>query len=303
MKNLSLFLVALVAAIAAALLTHLLLDSPKTASEAPGDWSQRLAALEKLANDSQADREELSKALTALQQRLDLQSGPAPARTTSAGDLDAAVARWMEQHQGGALASEDPVASAGDADGLTVEGAMDQLLNPSLSWDQREAVWKKIRDSGMLDAVIAEMEARAAANPGSAELQLALGDAYLQPIFTGKGGPEAGEWATKADHAFDRALAINPQYWDARFSKAVSLSFWPAVLGKQGEAIHQFEVLLDQQGGSSVRPEFAQTYMFLGNLYQQTGRGDRALEVWNQGLALYPDSADLRSQVDNSTPH
>ena len=106
-----------------------------------------------------------------------------------------------------------------------------------------------------------------------------FGRAYLQKLFTVGGGPEAGVWGTKADKAFDGALAIDDHNWDARFAKAVSLSFWPPMLGKQNEAIKNFEVLVEQQSAQSSKSEFAQTYYFLGNMYTQTGDKDKAL-VW-----------------------
>ncbi|TAH37433.1 MAG: hypothetical protein EYC70_10715 [Planctomycetota bacterium] len=293
MKPFPLLLAAAAVAVGASAMTRLVLDGP-AAAPADDRLEERIAGLEARLAEDRAQREELTRSLASLQQRLDLLSaGPAPARVAADADIDAAVARWMAQN------AQDPaMAPAVEPAAMTVADAMAQLMSPDLGYEEREELWKKIRDAGLLEEVIAEMETLAAANPANAELQFALGNAYLQPIFAGEGGPQAGVWATKSDAAFDRALEINPQYWDARFSKAVSLSFWPPVLGKQGEAIQQFEMLLQQQAGSSVRPEYAQTYMFLGNLYQQIGNPQRALEVWNQGLGAFPSDAELRRQVE-----
>jgi hypothetical protein len=239
----------------------------------------------------------LAERLAALESRLDLAAGAA--RGVGAADLDAAVARWMERRgadagagtgaAGGAAAKESASAAA-----LSLEDAVAQVLATGQDELARAELWKTVREAGLLEDVIAELERRAAADPGNAGLQVALGEAYLQPIFAGEQGPMAGVWATKADQAYDRALAIDPGHWHARFNKAVSLSFWPPVLGKQGEAIRQFEVLLEQQQASPLRPEHLQTYLFLGNLYEQTGDAARALEVRRQGLALFPDSAELQ---------
>ena len=122
--------------------------------------------------------------------------------------------------------------------------------------------------------------------------------AYLQKLFDiGGASPEVGDLATQADLAFDRALELDPQNWDARFTKAVALSNWPAFLGRQPEAIAQFETLLAQQENSPPNPQYAQTYLFLGNMYVQTGERAKAIETWQSGLARYPDDAALLEQL------
>ncbi len=80
-------------------------------------------------------------------------------------------------------------------------------------------------------------------------------------------------------------------------SKAVSLSNWPAFLGKQPEAIRQFEILRQQQASGTAQSSHAQTYYYLGNMYQQTGEPDKALATWRDGLARFPDYEPLRRQL------
>ena len=106
------------------------------------------------------------------------------------------------------------------------------------------------------------------------------------------------EWSAKADKAFDKALEVDDEHWEARFNKAVSLSNWPAFLGKSGEAIRQFEILVAQQEGSGkTRGGFDQTYHFLGNMYQQIGETDKAAAIWARGRELYPDSRPILEQL------
>lgn len=164
-------------------------------------------------------------------------------------------------------------------------------------WD---ALWNEIRNAKQLDEVIALLEESVKADPQNTDAKVDLGNGYLQKTFAAGGGPEAGKWAMKADKSFDDALAIDPNHWEARFTKAVSLSFWPAALGKQGEAIKHFEALMGQQEREAPQAHHAQTYMFLGNLYNQTGKGDRAVETWKKGLAAFPDNAELKKQIENS---
>ncbi len=102
----------------------------------------------------------------------------------------------------------------------------------------------------------------------------------------------------KADEAFDAALARDDHHWDARFSKAVSPSFWPPLFGKQAEAIEHFETLMGQQEALPQQgPKHAQTYLLLGNLYQQQGNNDKALATWNDGTQLFPDNHELAARV------
>ncbi len=180
---------------------------------------------------------------------------------------------------------------------------MQELLDPSLTREEKMAKWKAINAAGALDEVVAMFEEFAKEHPGSAGAQVDLGGAYLQKVFKAGNGPEAGVWATKADKAFDAALGIDDHSWDARFSKAVSLSFWPPVFGKQTEAIKNFEVLAEQQAQQPSDPKYAQTWLLLGNLYQQLGKSDQALATWQKGLAAFPENASLLQQIANAQGH
>ena len=104
-----------------------------------------------------------------------------------------------------------------------------------------------------------------------------------------------------ADKAFDTALDLDPEHWDARFTKAVSLSFWPPITGKQPEAVSNFQTLIAQQEKSGVtQPHYAQSYLLLGNLYLQQGKTDLAMQTYQQGLGLFPDHGDLKSQLESA---
>ena len=124
---------------------------------------------------------------------------------------------------------------------------------------------------------------------------------FLQKTQLSGNGPEAGLWAMKADQAFDDILALDEQHWDARFTKAVALSFWPPIFGKQSEAIRQFEVLREQQRHQTPSAGHGQTYLLLGNLYQQMGQTEKALQVWQEGAGIFPDMAELQAQIDASS--
>jgi tetratricopeptide (TPR) repeat protein len=184
-----------------------------------------------------------------------------------------------------------------DAAPVTLANALAELQNRELDFMSRETLWQKIREAKLTDQVVAELEKLAKADPKNPTAQVDLGNAYLKKLSEVPPGPMQGIWGNKADRAFDAALESDPEHWEARFTKAVSLSFWPPNLGKQGEAIKHFETLVSQQEGRAPKSDFAQTYMFLGNMYQQIGKSDKALETWRKGAALFPENASLKKQI------
>ena len=272
------------------------------APEAGDDPAQQaaLAAAER-------ERDQLRSRLEELERRLLMAPAPEAAGRTPVIDdaaLQRAVAAWMEQYGAGlaAAASAEMAETAGaDADAPPafedVDSAFAALLADGLDFDDRSALWQRIREAGLTEEVLEALEQYAEDNPADPGLQLVLGEAYLDQVFAHGNTPEAGAWAMKADAAFDRALEADPSHWEARFTKAVSLSNWPPFLGKQNEAIRHFELLVDQQGASAASGSYADTYLILGNLYQQTGRPEDALRVWRQGAGLFPDRQDLLDQI------
>jgi tetratricopeptide (TPR) repeat protein len=258
---------------------------------------------------------ELARRVDAVEQQLSVlraeRVSPAGSRV-SLGEIESAVASYMERHDSQAAAAGDataspaaepstPPASAGE---LGVDDAFEQLTSGNLSEEQRQKLWAEMGKRGLSDALVAKFEAAVEGSPNDPDLRVDLGSAYIQKIFEAGGStPLAGMWAMKADRAFDAALALDDHHWDARFSKAVSYSFWPPALGMQNKAIAQFEVLIEQQQSEPPQPQFANTYRFLGTMYQQTGNPQKALQVWQQGLALFPGDDELKNQVALAQPH
>lgn len=241
-------------------------------------------------------REELSR-LAGNQARIDTRLAQMDASLAVAGmsnarvpfpDLDAAVARALSE--AGVDADPSPARK-------TPEQLLSALQDPDLSSLEVQEFWQRLRDEGRIDEVLAVFEALAAADPSDPEAQFSLGEAYLQKIQEVGNGPLAGVLATKADQAFDRALQLDPTHWEARYSKAVALTFWPPVFGKQNEAIATFESLVSQQAGMVQQPHYSGTHLLLGNMYQQIGETQKAIAAWQAGLDLFPGNADLAAQL------
>lgn len=238
----------------------------------------------------QAQQARLAERLSALP----AQAPSAPASRAPARDLDQAIAAYMAKQVGAGAKTSGEHAPA-DAESAAIA---DRILSGEVEGDALEKVWQELREKKRIDAVLAEIERQVALAPNNPDLQNELGKAYLQKLFDVGIGPMAGVWGEKADHAFDRALELDDHHWDARFQKALALSNWPAFLGKQGESMRQFQILMDQQERGAPAPGHAMTYLFLGNLYDQNGEHDKAVEVWKRGATRFPKNDELRTKTE-----
>lgn len=253
-------------------------------------------AAEPAAADLSHELKRLSAAQTELAARIEeLRLAPIESARLPAEDLGAAVERYLAAREASGAAA--PEAARADDSAQRVERALASLLEDDLDDGEVQNLWTELGQAGLSDELVAAFEARVERDPSDPDVRVELGQAYLQKIFEVGNGPAAGIWAMKADAAFDAALELDERHWDARFTKGVSLSFWPPALGKQNAAIEQFELLLEQQEDGAPEPRFAQTFLFLGNMYQQTGQPEKALATWQAGLGQYPGNEDLASQV------
>ena len=66
---------------------------------------------------------------------------------------------------------------------------------------------------------------------------------------------------------------------------------------KPAQAVTQLEILVERQGNLPRDPKHAQSYLLLGNLYQQQGRLEEAQQAWANGAAMFPENEDLAAQI------
>lgn len=182
-------------------------------------------------------------------------------------------------------------------DSLAFNQAIDTLVSPQSGFVQKQEAWKQLRETGKLDQAISELEQRVVKDAGNAACPAALGQAYLQKCATIQDIPDQGILAMKADKAFTAALNLDPSNWDARFTKAVAMSYWPPQLNKSQEVIGNFETLVQQQEAQSPQPQFAQSYVWLGDQYQKAGRATDARAIWQRGATLYPGDTTLPKRL------
>lgn len=288
MKPLPLILITIaISAVVSAVTTSLL--SPSAVEGGTSLEGGSLAGMQEM----QSDLEEQGRLVRGLAAQLEIRS-PQSSTRTPVNDLESTIARLVAEQLKEAGVDLDPeVAVEDDFDGQSALADILAMRAAGGSYEDLEAYWRKMREEGRTDEMVGVFEEYAELNPGDPEAQMLLGNAYLQRLQEAPTGPEMGTWANKADEAFDVALSIDENNFDARLSKAVSLSFWPPIFGKQGEAIGQFETLLEKQKNSAPNESHAQTYKYLGNLYQQQGDAEKANAIWQEGLNAFPDDEAL----------
>lgn len=288
MNNFSLVLVAMVLACVTSLVTVFFLapEARPSALEAGStpieeDVESRIAALEL----SIANMERSAIAVDA--------GGRQQVGAVDEGMTRAAVRAWLDEHA--AEFRLQPMVEVKEP--ADMANLMRRLSTPGLTEVESQEIWKDAQEAGLLTELLATYQLAAEQNPGSAEAQVNLGSAYLQALQQESNPMMQGEMSFAADAAFDAALEIDERNWDARFLKGLSLSFWPAFLGKQGESIRQFEILIEHQETSTADPKHAQSYVMLGNLYESRGDMEKAQAMFNRGYARFPNDSDLKAKA------
>jgi tetratricopeptide (TPR) repeat protein len=175
--------------------------------------------------------------------------------------------------------------------------AIDLLVSRPTSFQERQAAWKQLRDTGQLDQALASLKQGATNNPASAEHAMALGEAYVYKLQTIRDFHEVAILALQADLSFNTALGLDPANWEAQFFKASALSRWPAEMNEGLEVIQRLSNLIDEQEPMPPQPQFAQTYILLGDQYKKAGQPDYAVQTWRLGLAKFPADSTLQARI------
>ena len=266
---------AVIGATVAAVALTLTQERPAVTRDDAGvlDMESRLRALESMRRDASP----VAPAQTAREPAVDL-------RVLVAEEVD----RWLSVRFAG---------REGDPDGASRDEGLQELLALDPASDEARALLDALRKGGALEDVIERLQELAALDPGNPTLQFLLAQSYVEQIMAGVDGQTASELAELADAAYDHALAADPGYWDARYAKAVGLTYWPPEKGKQGEAVEQFKALIDQQQGLPSTPQFADVHYHLGAMYLELGQTEEAIAAFQAGLAKFPDHPGMLQQL------
>ena len=195
-------------------------------------------------------------------------------------------------------ASVGAVAEPITAEVKEIRESVERLVSTKTAFHDKYLTWTKLRDSGRLPQVINALEQLATNHPTAAAYPAALGQAYIHQIATTQDPRQHALMGLKADQSFDAAMDIDPKFWEARFFKALSMSYWPAEMNKGSEVVTRFTQLIEDQEAQGAKPEFAQSYVWLGEQYRKSGRSDYADQVWRRGAALYPAEPMLQEKLN-----
>lgn len=255
------------------------------------------------AGEARAALERVEERLGSLEKRLaSLEQRPAaPAQgeiqrseaSLSRREIEALVAEAVARS---AVAGQAGDAGAGaGAEAFVPDSAFRQLLVAEGD-NSRTAIWAAARKAGKHEELLALFEAAAKSAPNDATAQFEFGRACLHSLMTSQDMLEQGALSARADKAFDVALEIDERHWEARFSKAVSYTFYPDFLGKKKDAIAHFQTLVQQQETMPVEASQAQTYLYLGNLLEARDP-EQARQMWAKGAQRHPDNQDLKKRL------
>jgi len=150
-----------------------------------------------------------------------------------------------------------------------------------------------------IDETVKSLKELVAKDPKNPELQVALATALVAKLANRTApGPQQGIVWAEAIKAYDAAIEVNPQHWQARFGKAFGTSMIPAFLGQRPAAIQQFEELRALQAGGAPEKHHVQTYFRLGQLYKDEGNIEKARSVWEEGLQRFPNDKGIQGALD-----
>jgi tetratricopeptide (TPR) repeat protein len=180
---------------------------------------------------------------------------------------------------------------------------VDELLDSHITAERKHELLQELAKAGLLPQAIAEMQQRAQADPNNPEIPTTIGEAQINELraMRDSGVTDVNQFgilAMQADENFNAALKLDPSNWEAQFVKNASLYYWPADPTRDGQVIQNLSSLIDQQDGMPSQPEFAGTYLMLGNEYQKMGQTAQAQATWQLGLQKFPGNTELQQKIN-----
>ena len=131
--------------------------------------------------------------------------------------------------------------------------------------------------------------------PYSSNLYLNYGFAYVDKI------PVSGTLTklfagNDALNMFTKSLELKPS-WIGYFARGKTYLFWPMFFDRTRPGVADLEKAMKIQKAESKRSYHVYTYVSLGDGYWRLGNPAKATEVWKEGLAEFPDNADLKARL------
>jgi len=164
--------------------------------------------------------------------------------------------------------------------------------------DYRQAVIGAAAAAGGLEPYnrcIAFFEKLVADNPRAPNAYLNLGFANVDKI-PAEGAITQVLLANKALGHFGKALELE-ESWLGYYSRGHAYLFWPPIFGRVSLGIADLEKAVEISRKKGDRQAFyARAWAALGDGYWRQDDVAKAHEIWKQGLASYPQDAELKAR-------
>ena len=146
------------------------------------------------------------------------------------------------------------------------------------------------------DRSIDFFEALAEEHPGSPEVRLQWGYAYVDKI-PAAGAVTAVILANHSLEHFTEAIE-REESWLALYTRGNSYVYWPAIFGRTKLGIADLEKAIEMSEASGVaKPYHAHAYAALGDAHWRLDDLDTAGEVWRRGLERVPGAPSLTERL------
>ena len=197
-----------------------------------------------------------------------------------------------------ALASKDYPAAIGLLQ-TALEDDPDSVRNAS---EYRQAVLRqsvaahpKEGSTADFDKEIAFFQKVVMDHPSSANAFLNYGFAYVDKI------PAAGAitqviLANNALTQFTKSIELKPT-WIALYTRGNSYLYWPRIFARAQLGVADLEKAYSMQKAEPKKSYHVRVYVSLGDGYWKTDQIDKAVAIWKEGLAQFPDNSALKDRL------
>jgi hypothetical protein len=237
--------------------------------------------------DSEPDAEATTPAKAAVAKPA---ISPSP-RTASRVDRPATQVEPFDNGSG-----ETPGMTSTASDAVRLKQLMNRVFSGQATEEEALAFFEQMRNSEVINEIIAEQERKTPLESDDIPAHMNMAQLYVAKLYSSSVGPEMGFWAGKAEQRWRQVLELDPGHLDAQYQLAFSLSQYPDFLNRTGEAIREYEKVVELQRNLEPQPHQARAYLELFRLYQKRGDQANAYDAIREGLERFPDNEQLIEQ-------
>lgn len=158
------------------------------------------------------------------------------------------------------------------------------------------------------DKSIAFFEKQVAAHSTSSNLYLHYGFAYVDKIAAA-GSITQVILANTALTQFSKSIELKPT-WIGLYTRGNSYLYWPKIFGRTSLGVTDLEKAYAMQKVEGKKSFHVRVYISLGDGYWKSDNIEKAVAIWREGVAQFPNSQplkdrlsrqgeDLRAYIDN----